>query len=112
MDSKKQELSPELKQVYERVMNTQVAKDTAAPGTPATSAPQTPAPAVAAPSVQTQPSPQPSAAPTPAPTIANLKGTTAKGGSKSMLSGKVIGLLVVVLLAVWGVFWAKLFGMF
>lgn len=63
MDPKKQDLSPELKEVYERVMNTR-APTPAAPTTPNA----TPQPAAAQPSVvppTSQPTPAVPAAPTP-----------------------------------------------
>lgn len=69
MDDKKQALTPELKQIYERVMNTPSASS--APTTPAPPVvlPQTPPPAATAPSQtqQTIPATPPSAQTTTAP---------------------------------------------
>ncbi len=141
MDSKKQNLTPELKQIYDRVMNTQVE---AKPATGTAPTPQTPPPPAAAPITTTPPlntattTPEapksamkitPPAGGVQAPGAATMntdkpfvfsgnKVTTPQGttsvkveGSKGV-SGVVIAGLVVVLLVVWGVFWAKLLGLF
>ena len=158
MDQKKQNLTPELKEIYDRVMNTQVQN---APGTPmngndaaktppipenhpqntmtAPAAPQPspvpnpspvpppPPPAAAQPAQPTQPATNATsnpAAPNPIGKNSNFvftgnKMTTPAGtatvqvnsGGKK-ISGMVIVGLVLVLLAVWAVFWAKIFGLF
>lgn len=148
MDQKKQNLTPELKEIYDRVMNTQVQNTPGAPMNGADAAKTPPIPenhpqnTMAAPSMP-QATPNPTPVPPPPPTSAPAPssapnpaapnpigkssnfvftgnkmttpaGTTTvqvnTGGKK--ISGMVIVGLVVVLLAVWAVFWAKIFGLF
>ena len=145
MDQKNQNLTPELKQIYDRVMNTQVKQ----PPTPA-AASTGPIPAPSNGGQITPPTPQPMAQPSPAsttqpsslptnqpsgtlpsvpprpltddkkPFVFNGKvegeqndtqpGTHAAEGKK--ISGSVIVLGVAVLIIVWGLLWAKIFGLF
>lgn len=134
MDQKKQDLNPELKQIYERVMNTQVSK----PETPIAGSATPPPPATPdAASAQTAP-PPPQPNPTGAPFISNAApkpitenktfvftgnkivtpqnqphapANTATPAKKGV-TGPIIGVLVVILVVVWGVFWAKIFALF
>lgn len=161
MDPKKQQsLTPELKQIYERVMNTQVSPNTppAAPVQTATPTPSPVTPPVSAPVTPSQPMPSqpvpeiPTAPPVtqpiannPAPNSTpaqNLGGIAQKPLSanpqpftfsnkapsptqaanpnqpfsattkpKKKMSGMIIGALVVVLVAVWTLFWIKFFNL-
>ena len=141
MDQKNQNLTPELKQIYNRVMNTQVKQ----PPAPAASTGPITTPSnggqVTPPTPQTttpQPIAQPSSLPTNQPSgtlpsvpprpltddkkpfVFNGKvegeqndtqpGTHAAEGKK--ISGSVIVLGVAVLIIVWGLLWAKIFGLF
>jgi hypothetical protein len=130
MDPKKQELHPELKQIYDRVMSTDVKRAPA--GTPAPAS--QPGPTVAAPTapnIPSAPSPAPAPEPTgPAPFLPTTPPKPAqaqsapaapqmnpsvqakKSSAKSSFSGKIIALLVVVVLVAWGVLWAKIFALF
>jgi hypothetical protein len=126
MDPKKQELNPELKQIYERVMNTDVKRpDAPSPGTPPPQAapqPQTQPPVSAAPQPQAAPQPvpsmpylnpdQPKATPPPAAPQVKSQPTAKKQGGKNAFSGKIIVALIAVVLVLWGVFWAKFFALF
>jgi hypothetical protein len=130
MDPKKQELNPELKQIYERVMSTDVKKNEVpvSSAQPQAVAPQVnpqpaplqppsptptagPAPLSAPylpqtpPAQQAIPSPTPNPQPTPGMSVK-------KTHSKSMLSGKIIAMLLMVLFVAWGVLWAKIFELF
>lgn len=146
MDPKKQELNPELKQIYDRVMNTQAAR----PQQPAPSAqPQPGTPTVPSqtltPPIVTPPQPVPSGGAVPAPQ--NVPGQSVtpqpivpnsgsfvftgnkviapkndgkaqpaagaqKFAAKKGFSGKLITVGLVLLIVVWGVVWAKIFGLF
>ena len=136
MDPKKQDLNPELKQIYDRVMNTQVAKPSGAEplrgGAPTASPqPQTPtipqptvAQPVTAPPPQTPPPPQAAPQPISEPKDFVFTGNkiispqgeihadTHAADSKKGLSGSIIAVLVVILVIAWGAFWAKIFGLF
>ena len=138
MDPKKQDLNPELKQIYDRVMNTQVgSKPSGAESLPpgqsplgggGGGAPATPPPTQ--PHVPVQPAP---AQTTPQPVVlqpisepksfvfTGNKIVSPQGGthtdsnvitSKKGLSGSIIAVLVVILVIAWGSFWAKIFGLF
>lgn len=125
MDPKKQDLNPELKQIYDRVMNTQVAKSTASPQsqTPIISQPTVAQPVTVAPpqtSPPTQAVPQPISEPK-AFVFTGNKIITPQGeahlgtqttASKKGLSGSIITILVVILVIAWGALWAKIFGLF
>ncbi len=149
--TKKQNLTPELKQIYDRVMNTQVQAKAATPAPTTPSAPavgqmpvngmQTATPPIAT-STNAAPNPMPTqpksamkftppaGGATSSPiagqdksfvftgnkmTTPQAGGSTIKvqtgAGGKRMPSVAIAG-LVVVLLVVWGVFWAKLLGLF
>lgn len=130
MDPKKQELNPELKEIYERVMNTQVK-------TPASSPPVTPPPAQnpsaptavsppaggselgsfapagagaqSAPNVETKPFVfTGSKITTPQDPLTSQSQTAAPG---KKISGPIIIGSVVILVILWGLFWAKIFGL-
>ena len=164
MDPKKQDLNPELKQVYDRVMNTKVAaqgnapSEQTAPGTPPPPSvapnPQNPlgaAPGSTSPQTSQENTPQspPGASPMQGSAQAPVQGTPQNqflssapprpvaggtgsfvftgnkvitpqggaqaqktGGGKGLFSSKIILLLVLILIAVWGVLWAKIFALF
>lgn len=136
MDPKKQELNPDLKQIYERVMSTDV-KRNETPGAASAPAPEGPQPAPAVPPPAQAPAPQepsmtvapqtPQAAgpvpylPSTPPRTQTAKtsepavkpGTAAKKSDGNYLfSGKLIAILVVVGLVLWGVVWAKVLNLF
>lgn len=126
MDPKKQELNPELKEIYDRVMNTQVKNPQNTTASTAVSA-GAPQPGSFAPPVGgAQSAPQnPSAPPPPqtsAPVSPNLENkpfiftgnklTQAHSGSSKKISKPIIAVFVVILIVVWGLFWAKFFGLF
>ena len=126
MDPKKQDLNPELKQIYDRVMNTQAPN---APVTPLPSreagssfagqVPFQPAPAQAIPQPAQPAAPQPISEPK-AFVFTGNKIMTPQGEthtsnvitSKKGLSGSIIAVLVVILVIAWGALWAKIFGLF
>ena|SRR3990172_8370433 len=136
MDPKKQELNPELKEIYDRVMNTQVkseAQPQSAPSQPPPQAPQAPA---APPGTVWNPAPPPSAeakqdpffSPPPQRSITDTKPFVFTGNkvttpqepnasqsqthTNKKISAPIIAVLVVVLIVVWALFWAKFFGLF
>lgn len=161
MDPKKQALTPELKQIYDRVMSTQVSGQQAAatttPSTPQQTAttppvvPSTPEPtttlgdlaSVTTPPVATPVVPVSSAPVTPPPApvdntflsstpprpLADTKPFVFSGkvekpkeeahndtvhaqpATGKKMSSKIIVMLVGVLVVVWGLFWAKFFGL-
>ncbi|OGH16984.1 MAG: hypothetical protein A3C30_01900 [Candidatus Levybacteria bacterium RIFCSPHIGHO2_02_FULL_40_18] len=140
MDPKKQELNPELKQIYDRVMNTQV-KTQAPTSAPAVSS----QPTLSVPASPSQGGQNPSAPPPPAsvpPGGASQPGASAPpvGGIQSTpfvftgnkittpqlsqtsqpqmntapakkISGPMIAVGVVILIVIWAFFWAKIFGL-
>ncbi len=129
MDPKKQDLNPELKQIYDRVMNTQV------PNKPSGTEPlqnvtptPSPQPSISTPQGPTQAAPLPPQPAAPQP-ISEPKsfvftgnkvitpqdggqGTTQTAGTKKGIPGILIGVLVVILVIAWGALWAKIFGLF
>lgn len=124
MDPKKQDLNPELKQIYDRVMNTQVPNKPVNPPAPQAAAPtpveQTP-PVPAQPAMpQPQPTPQPISGAksfvftgnkiiTPQGANQNATQTTS---TKKGIPGSLIAVLIVILVIAWGALWAKIFGLF
>lgn len=137
MDPKKQDLSPELKEVYERVMNTQAKPTTGGAPAPAPTVPQaapTPSPSMPTPPAPAPAAPTPEAAPpTPTPTTQTIEPTTPapstfafsgnkmtspQGTAAKDTAGKkkippfVIPIGVVVLVIAWAALWAKIFGLF
>ncbi|KKR26496.1 MAG: hypothetical protein UT57_C0032G0009 [Microgenomates group bacterium GW2011_GWC1_39_7] len=136
MDPKKN-LTPELKQIYDRVMNTQVKKPenpTETPSGPITNpvpspieANVTPSPLPSQEPIQ-QPSPNP-AAPSPintapttkpfvftgnkisSPQVKTETGNQAHVSQNKKLSGKIVAMFVVVLIVIWTLIWAKFFGL-
>ena len=133
MDPKKQELNPELKQIYERVMNTQVGAP-ASPQSPISeqaptqSVPPHPAiqtPAKATTNVTQDPfqasAPQGPAVDTKPFVFTGNKVTTPQethtpqSQSAAVISKKmsepIIAVLALILIVVWGLFWAKFFGL-
>jgi hypothetical protein len=139
MDPKKQDLSPELKEVYERVMNTQapaagapttpnaapqsgVTQPTTPQPTPPTPAapttvvapatPETPKPAEGAPQVVTPATPGPTSFSFSGNKMTTPQGTTTSNSAKKKLPPFVIPIGVVVLIIAWAALWAKVFGLF
>lgn len=116
MDPKKQELTPELKQIYDRVMNTQV-KPSPAPQQAPTATPPPPQ-AQQAPNQTSQESFLSSVPPRPVTAAQSFafSGKTAESqeaeSGKKMDAGKIIAAGVVILVIVWAVFWAKFFELF
>lgn len=137
MDPKKQELNPELKEIYDRVMNTQVKSEgqpQSAPSQPPPVTPQAPA-APPPPAGQSDlrgaaaeanrdpffsPPPQRPITDTKPFVFTGNKVTTPREPNTSQsqtytnrkISGPIITVLVVVLIVVWALFWAKFFGLF
>lgn len=147
MDPKKQELNPELKEIYDRVMNTQAkseAQPQSASSQPPPAAPQAPAappgtvlsPASPPPAGQSvlrgdtaeakqdpffSPQPQRSITDTKPFVFTGNKVTTPQTPyatqsqmnptSSKKVSGPIIAVLVVLLIVVWTLFWAKFFGL-
>lgn len=134
MDPKNTDLTPELKQVYDRVMNTQIKTPESLSATPPSSQPSAPAPLPSAPSQTPSTTPSnpttgqdPFLSSLPPRPIADTKpfvftgnkvttheenqSSRVKSSSSNKISVKIIGLVVVVLIVVWALFWTKLFGL-
>ena len=119
MDPKKSELNPELKEIYERVMNTQVKDESQPQSTPPPQQQTTPPPPPAAPQPP-NPAPQTPVTSTnfvftgnkvTTPEPMHISQPQAHSGPAKKMSGSIIAILVVILIVVWGLFWAKLFGL-
>lgn len=135
MDQSKQNLSPELKEVYDRVMNTTAkpqSTTTASVQTPQT--PQTPTPVTTTPVTKTNvivesTTPAPAAQPTtgnmpagttlqtpPTAFVFNGNKMTSDGKTATKTKGKMPGFLipvgVIILVVFWAFLWAKIFGLF
>ena len=135
MDQKKQALTPELKEIYDRVMNTQVAAPPQPqPVTPptvmgATQPPQSPQPVISPTTTQVPPiqnegflssvPPRPLTDTKSFVFTGNKVTTTDKqsttqaplAASKKM-SNKIIAIIVGAIIIMWAVLWAMIFGLF
>ena len=137
MDPKKQELNPELKEIYDRVMNTQVKSESQPQSTPSQTPPATPQAPTAPPppagqiplrGATAEASQDPSLSSAPVRPLVDTKPFVFTGNkvttqqephtSQSQMfstpkrvSGPVIAVLVVILIVVWALFWAKIFGL-
>jgi hypothetical protein len=104
MDPKKQDLNPELKEIYNRVMNTQIKPPANPPVQQAASQGPIQSLAPSAPTIDNK----------PLVFTGNKLTSISTGphsGAKLKLAGPIIGILAVILIIVWGLFWAKFFGL-
>lgn len=124
MDPKKvSDLDPKLKEVYERVMGTNVSSSKApAPQSPSKTSESTGAPTGASPRIEQQVEEAPKPQPAPRPAAANVQVFTAKGGVKqtetdgekkkggSPVLTIVLVLAGVLFFAIYALFWLRFFN--